>query len=218
MQAPTLYFLDKYGFLTLSRPAQQNPATGEYITDALGAVLTPLPKAGLPEHHRWRLVLGAWVATPDHRGREGFMPDGSPCKIATWGPLPEGWTVEKTVAPPTLEEARTAKLAEINGGYSAVMGYIQAGYPAEEVLSWERQATQARELTQNPAAEAAFVRGLAAAKNLEVEEMTARILANAASWEPVAAMLTGQRQVLEEIAYLAETVGGVQAIRVAYTV
>ncbi|WP_027186651.1 hypothetical protein [Desulfovibrio cuneatus] len=218
MQAPTLYFLDTDSFLTSSRPAQLNPATGEYMIDALGAVLTSLPDDDLPEHHRWRLVQGAWVATPDHRGQEGFLPDGSPCKIETWGPLPEGWTVEKPVIPPTLNEARTAKLGEINAGYSAVMGFIQAGYPAEEVLSWERQATQARELTQNPEAEAAFVRGLAATKNLTVEEMTARILVNAASWEPIAAMLTGQRQVMEEIAYIAETVEGVQAIKVAYRV
>ena len=104
MQAPTLHFLDNDDFLTLSRPAQQNPATGEYITDALGAVLTPLPKAGLPEHHRWRLVQGAWVATPDHRGREGFMPDGIPCKIETWGPLPDGWAKEKPYVAPTQKE------------------------------------------------------------------------------------------------------------------
>ena len=218
MQAPTLYFTDADGFLTSSRPAQQHPVTGEFMTDALGAVLIPLPDADLPEHHRWRLVQGAWVATADHRGRKGFLPDGTPCTVATWGPLPEGWTVEKPIIPPTLEEARTAKLAEINAGYSSVMGYIQAGYPAEEILSWERQATQARELTQNPAAEAAFVRGLAATKKLTVEEMCARILANAASWEPVAAMLTGQRQVMEEAAHAAETVEELQAIKVAYRV
>ena len=118
--------------------------------------------------------------------------------------------------PPTLEEVRTAKLAEINAGYSAVMGFIQAGYPLDEVLSWERQATQARELTQNPAAEAAFVRGLAATKNLSVEEMCSRILANAASWEPIAAMLTGCRQVMEEAAFSAESVEAIQAIKVSY--
>ncbi len=218
MQAPTLYFIDKEGFFSSSRPAQQNPATGEYITDALGAVLTPGPEADLPEHHRWRLVQGAWVATPDHRGREGFLPDGTPHKVEAWGPLPEGWTQEKPVIPPTLEEARIAKLAEINAGYSRVMGYIQAGYPTEEVLSWERQATQARELTQNPEAEAAFVRGLAATKNLPLEELCRRILVNAASWEPVAAMLTGQRQVLEEITYLADTVEGIGTIKVAFRV
>ena len=118
--------------------------------------------------------------------------------------------------PPTLEEARNAKLIEINAGYSTVMGFIQAGYPQEEVLSWERQATQARELAQNPEAEAAFVRSLAATKNLPVEEMCARILANAASWEPVAAMLTGARQVMEGAAHAAETVEELQAIKVAY--
>ena len=218
MQAPTLYFIDTDGFLALSRPAQQNPVTGDYITDALGAVLTHLPDAALPEHHRWRLVLGAWVATQDHRGREGFMPDGSPCKIEAWGPLPDGWTEEKPIIPPTLEEARNAKLIEINAGYSTVMGFIQAGYPPEEVLSWERQAVQARELTQNPAAEAAYVRGLAATKKLTVEEMCRRILANVASWEPIAAMLTGQRQVMEEAAYLAETQQEIQNIKVSYRV
>ena len=218
MQAPILYFTDNDGFLAVYRHAQLHPVTGCYITDALGAVLIPLPDDALPEHHRWRLVQGAWVATPDHRGREGFLPDGTPHKVVAWGPLPEGWTEEEPIIPPTLEEARTAKLAEINAGYSAVMGYIQTGYPTEEVLSWERQATQARELTQNPDAEAAFVRGLAATKNLSVEEMTARILANVASWEPVAAMLTGQRQVLEEATYQAETQQEIQNIKVSYKV
>ena len=216
MQAPTLCFIDDECFVTSSRPAQKNPATGEYMIDALGAVQISLPKGVLPEHHRRRLVQGAWVTTQDHRGREGFMPDGTPHKVEAWGPLPEGWVAEKPVIPPTLEEARTAKLAEINAGYSSVMGYIQAGYPPEEVLSWERQATQARELTQNPAAEAAFVRGLAATKKLTVEEMCSRILANVASWEPIAAMLTGCRQVMEEAAFSAETVEEIQAIKVSY--
>ena len=125
MQAPTLYFTDNDGFLVLSRQAQPKPVlkianndnleTGashteqptapvEYMTDALGAVLTPLPDTMLPEHHRWRLVQGAWVATADHRGREGFLPDGTPHKIGTWGPLPEGWAKEKPYVAPTQKE------------------------------------------------------------------------------------------------------------------
>ena len=218
MQTPILHFTDTDSFITVSRPAQRNPATGNYMTDALGAVLTPLPESDLPEHHRWRLVKGTWVATADHRGREGFMPDGTPHKVGEWGPLPDGWTVEKPVIPPTLGETRTAKLAEINAGYSGAMDYVQAGYPLSEVLSWERQATQARELVQNPKAEAAFVRGLASAKNLSIEEMCARILANVEDWEPVAAMLTGARQVMEEAAHAAETVEELQAIKVTYRV
>ena len=119
-------------------------------------------------------------------------------------------------APPTLDQTRLAKLAEINAGYESVMGYIQSGYPDKEVLSWERQATQARELKADPDAEAAFVRTLAAVKGVPVQEMADRILANAESWEPVAALLTAQRQLMEEAAYVAQTVAEVEAIRVSY--
>ncbi|MDL2315663.1 hypothetical protein LJC59_01075, partial [Desulfovibrio sp. OttesenSCG-928-A18] len=103
-----------------------------------------------------------------------------------------------------LEELRTAKLAEINAGYESVMSYVQAGYPLTEVLSWERQATQARELQSDPDADALFVRALAATKGVDVPEMTRRILSNAESWEPVAAMLTAQRQLMEEAVFAAQ--------------
>ena len=119
---------------------------------------------------------------------------------------------------PTMDEAVAEKLAEINAGYCRVMDFIQAGYPLDEVLSWERQATQARELMQNPNAEAAFVRTLAATKRITVEELCSRILANAASWEPIAAMLTGCRQVMEEKVFSAETVEDILAIKVSYPV
>jgi len=94
----------------------------------------------------------------------------------------------------------------------------QGLYPDKEVLSWERQATQARELKADPNADAAFVRTLAAVKGVPVQEMADRILANAESWEPVAAMLTAQRQLMEEAAYAAVTIAEVAAIHVGYTV
>ena len=119
---------------------------------------------------------------------------------------------------PTFEEARMAKLAEINAGYESVMAYVQAGYPQSEVISWPVQASQARELAQNEAAPALFVRSLAVTKGVEIEEMCRRILANSHSWEPVAAMLTAQRQILEEATWRAETKEQIAAIKVAYTV
>ena len=119
---------------------------------------------------------------------------------------------------PTLETVRTTKLTEINTGYSAVMAYIQAGYPAEEVLSWERQASQARGLLANPEAEAVFVRVLASQKGVSVPEMRDRILANATNWEPIAALLTAQRQIMEESAYMAQTIADVENIKVGYSV
>lgn len=118
----------------------------------------------------------------------------------------------------SLETLRNAKLAEINAGYSTVMAYIQAGYPAEEILSWERQATQATELLTNPNADAVFVRVLASQKQITVTEMRDRILSNATNWEPIAALLTAQRQVMEESAYMAQTIADVENIKVGYSV
>ena len=119
---------------------------------------------------------------------------------------------------PTVESVRTAKLEEINNGYSSVMAHIQAGYPLDEVLSWERQASQARELLVNPDAEAVFVRVLASQKGVSVPEMRDRILANAANWEPIAALLTAQRQIMEERTYMATTIEEIEAIKVGYSV
>ena len=156
-----------------------------------------------------------WKQVETHKGEEGYV-DGVAFTIKTHGAYPDGWS--STPPPLTLEEVRTAKLAEINGGYSSVMSYIQAGYPPEEILSWERQATQARELLTNPEADALFVRVLASQKHISVDEMRDRILANAANWEPIAAMLTAQRQVLEETAYKAASVDDLEKIKVSYSV
>lgn len=119
---------------------------------------------------------------------------------------------------PTLEELRLSKIEAINAGYDSVMDYIQAGYPLKEVLSWELQSSQARELQADPAAEALFVRALAATKGVAVDEMSRRILDNAESWEPIAAMLTAQRQLMEEAAYKAESAEQLAAIQVKYSV
>ncbi|MDL2279058.1 hypothetical protein LJC15_00140 [Desulfovibrio sp. OttesenSCG-928-G11] len=148
-----------------------------------------------------------------------FFADGTP-------PEPDWLTYEEwenqfpapMQPPPSLEEARTAKIEAINSGYESVMAYVQAGYPDKEVLSWERQAVQARELQTDPDAEALFVRSLAATKGVAVPEMARRILANAESWEPIAAMLTAQRQLLEEAVWAALSVEEVEAVKVGYSV
>ena len=161
-----------------------------------------------------RVKLG-WVQVENHKGREGYV-HGEACTIKEYGELPEGWS---DMPPPlTLEEVRTAKLTEINNGYSSVMAYIQAGYPLDEVLSWERQASQARELLVNPDASAVFVRVLADQKGISVGEMRDRILRNATNWEPIAALLTAQRQIMEESAYMAQTIADVENIKVGYSV
>ena len=156
-----------------------------------------------------------------------FSPIGHP---EVWEQKPEGYFTEEEWQlnnPPeqpeplpeqTLEDMRLAKLDEINAGYSAAIKYIQAGYPIEEVLSWDTQYLQSKELLENPEASAIFVRQLATQKNISLEEMRDRILANAESWQYVAGLLTAQRQIMEEAALLATSVEEVEKIKVTYSV
>ena len=59
-----------------------------------------------------------WEQVEDHRGKEGYV-GGTPYTIKEYGPLPEGWS--DTPPPPTLDEARAAKIAEINRGFDAAL-------------------------------------------------------------------------------------------------
>jgi hypothetical protein len=53
---------------------------------------------------------GTWLLTEDHRGKKGFI-GKEETEIKDLGPLPEGFA--DAPPPPTLEEAKAAKLAEI---------------------------------------------------------------------------------------------------------
>jgi hypothetical protein len=79
-----------------------------------------------------RFVDGTWEQTENHKGEKGWV-DGVETEIKEYGPLPEGWS--DTPPPPTLEEARAAKLAEITAAYNEfdAAGTVEttAGYPIQ---------------------------------------------------------------------------------------
>lgn len=60
----------------------------------------------------------AWEQVENHKGKEGYV-DGHPHTIKDYGPLPRGWS--DTPPPPTLEDVRAAKIAEINRGFDAAL-------------------------------------------------------------------------------------------------
>lgn len=67
----------------------------------------------------------AWEQVEDHKGKEGFV-DGKPYTIKEYGPLPEGWS--DTPPPPTLDEAKAAKIAAID---AQTCSAILAGFDYE---------------------------------------------------------------------------------------
>ena len=96
--------------------------------DAVAADAAPLPptRAG---HARVLNARGdAWEYTEDHRGKAGWLADGTPHVMDTLGPLPDGWS--ETEPHPSLEEARTAKSREIRAGYDTALAGVLAGADA----------------------------------------------------------------------------------------
>ena len=158
---------------------------------------------------------GSWVQIEDHREKQGYI-NGEPFIIKELGSLSDGWS--DTPPPPSFEEVQTDKVSEINGKYEESIRILQSGYPNSEVLSWERQAQQAKELKADLDAPAGFVRMLAATKGITPDEMATRILANAAMWEPAAAKLTAERQLMEEAALSATTIENLNNIVVQYSI
>ncbi len=155
----------------------------------------------------------AWENIENHVGLEGFV-NGEAFTIKDYGALPEGWS--DTPPTPTLESAKQQKLAQINGAYDNAIDYIQADYPLKEILSWDIQYAQSKELLENPEAAAIFVRELAEQRGLSVEEMRDRILANAESWQRTAGFLTAQRQIMKEAVLLAQKIEDVEDISIDF--
>ncbi|HEU6437428.1 MAG TPA: hypothetical protein VE028_08240 [Nitratidesulfovibrio sp.] len=94
-----------------------------------GAYLDGPPDAPLPSAwHRWQRQGDAWVAVEDHRGRVGWLADGTQHTVAELGPLPDGWT--DTAPPPALGEVTAAKAREIRAGYDTALSGVLAGADA----------------------------------------------------------------------------------------
>lgn len=110
---------------------------------------TPLPSAW----HRWKRQGDAWVVVEDHRGRVGWMSDGTPHTVTTLGPLPDGWS---EVEPPRpAGEIRAGLLAAIGACKNALR---DGGFLVDGTL-WDSDAGARlayAELAQRLAADPAF--------------------------------------------------------------
>lgn len=113
--------------------------------------------------------------------------------------------------PPTLEELKAQKTAEINGAFEAAMATIKSGYPESEILSWDQQMNEASAYVADPGSDTPMLDAMAAARSLSKAELVARITAKAALFAQFSGSLVGTRQALEDAIAAAtlETIGGI---------
>jgi hypothetical protein len=103
-----------------------------------------------------------------------------------------------TIAPLPLTDAKTAKLAEINAAYAEALAAVKAGYPPDEILSWDKQEREARAYQADSTAATPFLDALSAARGVDKPTLADRIMAKVAAADDAVGTATGRRQARED--------------------
>lgn len=117
----------------------------------------------------------------------------------------------------TLEEAKAAKLKEINAACDAFLAVLTASYPANEVLTFDQQKAEADAVLADPSASAPLLTPLAAARGLDVTELAQKVRVKTEAFTAISGHVIGQRQKYEDMLDAADTVAAVAAIMPEYT-
>jgi hypothetical protein len=156
------------------------------------------PEGDLPEHHRWRWVGKAYEATPDYRGQTVYKPDGTTYHPATWGPLPDGDSLDPPPPSPeeALAEAIAGKKAEVLSGYEAAFAPVYAPYSATERDGWNIQLEEALAVLDGREADAPTLALMVQERGMDesLTDFAQLIVSKNLLYRPVYAFLTGQQQ------------------------
>ena len=125
---------------------------------------------------------------------------------------PDIVTEEQPPAPLTLEEQKNARLAEINAAYNLAVSSLVSTYPSTELLTFDKQETEARAWLADSSAETPLVDALAEGRGMDKAELVSRIIKKADAFAVATGYLTGQRQKYEDELGAAVTAEEVEAI------
>lgn len=132
---------------------------------------------------------------------------------------PECVTEEQPYVPPvpTLDEAKAAKLSEINAAADRTLATLTATYPNREISTFDKQESEARAYAADPTASTPLLSALAQARGISLPELVERVLAKADAFAVASGSIIGQRQALEDRLDACTTLEEVQGITVSIT-
>lgn len=165
---------------------------------------------------------GAWEVIEDHRKDTCWIERGKPYTLGVdhegqtydgLGPVPAWLHADEPPAPePTLEEAQTAQLVQINRDFETAAQALTAGYPEAERLTWPIQQAEAQAWAADNAAPTPYLDGLAAARGIMPAAMRQLTLDQVQAFMAASQQLVGTRQRLRDEINAAETVDDVRAV------
>jgi len=111
-----------------------------------------------------------------------------------------------------FEQARDAKLAQINAAFNEAASALTSGYPEAERMTWATQQREALAWAADPAAPTPYLDGLATARGISPEDMRQKTLDQTQLFMQASQQLVGTRQRLRDLAYAAATQADLDAI------
>ena len=127
---------------------------------------------------------------------------------------PEMVTEEQPYVPPvpTLDEAKAAKLSEINAAADRTLATFTATYPDREISTFYKQESEARDWTADNTTPTPLLSALAQARGIPFFDLVGRVLAKADAFAVASGSIIGQRQALEDRLDACTTLEEVQGI------
>ena len=179
-------------------------------------------KYGIVENHKFVLIDEDLQRL---KNTLPFMPNLSADQIASYEnneieQSHDGNWYEKGHAPQRpLEEAKAAKLAEINAACDHILNDAVRTYPANEVLTFDQQTAEAKAYqASGHAGEAPLLSALAIGRGITLDDLVQRVMAKHQAFSILSGSVIGQRQALEDRLDACSTVGEVEALTVAIAV
>ena len=112
----------------------------------------------------------------------------------------------------TLDELKAAKLTEVNESYDTATSALVSTYPDTELLTFDKQESEARAWQADNSASTPLIDALALGRGIDKAELVRRIIAKAEAFATATGYLTGQRQRYEDILDAATTAEEIEAI------
>jgi len=110
----------------------------------------------------------------------------------------EVYSAVEPVLVPSAFAAMAAKLRDINTSCESEIAAISAGYPASEVLSWQKQEAEARAYTADAEAVTPLLDSLVATRGISKAELASRVITKADLFAQLSGAIIGKRQGLED--------------------
>lgn len=167
----------------------------------------------LADGSMWDTDRAAFVSeAPEGAEIVRLYDDGSPAGAAYLRQTLESCNLPVGPELLTLDELKAAKLAEINAGCQLMLDRLTANYPAAELLTFDKQETEARALLAAPEAATPLLTPLAAARGMETGELARKVIAKADAFTAASGHIIGQRQKYEDALNSARSAEAVLAI------